>query len=55
MNLSSEVENLRSELLNMSLPELNYLRGEGEEEEREEERRGNEEEPVGGGGPGAEN
>ena len=30
------------------LPELNYLRGEGEEEEREEERRGNEEEPVGG-------
>ena len=32
----------------MILPELNYLRGEGEEEEREEERRGNEEEPVGG-------
>ena len=40
--------NEKSKRAHLSLPELNYLRGEGEEEEREEERRGNEEEPVGG-------
>ena len=47
-------ERKKENKMHLSLPELNYLRGEGEEEEREEERRGNEEEPVGG-GPGAEN